>query len=78
MPVQKVDWNWWFVFFPTWVVLFVQLAGFCVDFTLAKKLAAGIEGKEDDDLSEVTEGTVVYNIISPKTEQRLPAPRFND
>ncbi|CAN0422032.1 unnamed protein product [Ascophyllum nodosum] len=48
----QVDWNWWVVFLPTWVVLFGQLAGCCTVFMLASKLASGtlVEGKEDDEL----------------------------
>ncbi|CBJ27545.1 Heat shock protein 40 like protein/ DnaJ domain containing protein [Ectocarpus siliculosus] len=48
----NVDWNWWLVFFPTWFVLFGQLVGYYVDYSLARSLSAGIEEKEEEDLTQ--------------------------
>ena len=36
------------VFLPTWFVLFGQLLGYYVDYSLAKRLAHGTEGKEEE------------------------------
>ena len=41
------------VFLPTWVVLVGQLTGYCLDYSLARRLAAGTEGKGEEELSEV-------------------------
>lgn len=49
----QVDWNWWLVFFPTWFVLFGQLVGYYVDYSLARSLSAGMEGKEEEELTQV-------------------------
>eukprot|EP00903_Cladosiphon_okamuranus_P020638 g18948.t1 len=49
---EDVDWSWWVVFLPTWFVLFGQLLGYYVDYSLAKKLAQGTEGKEEEDLTQ--------------------------
>ena len=51
--IDQVDWSWWVVFLPTWFVLFGQLVGYYVDYSLAKRLARGTEGKEEEDLTQV-------------------------
>lgn len=48
-----MDWSWWVVFLPTWIVLLTQLVSYCVDCSLAKGLAAGMEGKVEEDLTQV-------------------------
>lgn len=56
--VGQVDWSWWLVFLPTWLVLFGQLLGYYVDYSLARRLAHGTEGKEEDDLTQVWCGVI--------------------
>ena len=46
------------MFLPTWFVLFGQLLGYYVDYSLAKRLAHGTEGKEEEDLTQVWCGVV--------------------
>lgn len=41
------------MFLPTWVVLVGQLTSYCLDYTLARRLATGLEGKEEEELTEV-------------------------
>ena len=47
-----MDWNWWVVFLPAWVVMLGHMAGFCSDLMQAKKLASSVEGEEEN-MSEV-------------------------
>ena len=41
------------MFLPTWTVLLGELVSYFVMFSSARSLAAGTEGKEEDELSEV-------------------------
>ncbi|CAN0220283.1 unnamed protein product, partial [Ascophyllum nodosum] len=68
---SSIIWRYLIVFVPTWVVLFGQLAGFCIDFMLASKLASGIEGKEDDDLTEVRQGRDREGVAVAAAEGRI-------
>lgn len=41
------------MFLPTWLVLFGQLMSYCLDFSMAQSLAAGLEDKDEEELSQV-------------------------
>lgn len=55
---EEVDWSWWLVFLPTWLVLFGQLMSYCLDFSMAQSLAAGLEDKDEEELSQEEKGRV--------------------
>lgn len=55
-----MDWSWWWVFLPTWLVLFGQLVSYYVDYSLARNLAAGTEGKAEEDMTQVRTATFFF------------------
>lgn len=61
------------MFLPTWLVLFGQLVSYYVDYSLAKSLAAGIEGKAEEDMTQVTHAGRVHIFLLP-TFLLFPAP----
>ncbi|CAM9586528.1 unnamed protein product [Scytosiphon promiscuus] len=56
---DDVGWSWWLVFLPTWFVLFGQLVSYYVDYSLARSLAAGTEGKAEEDMTQEEKVRVV-------------------
>lgn len=42
----QVDWNWWVVFVPLWLLHVGQLISWCANKALAMSLARGLEDNE--------------------------------
>lgn len=72
---DQVDWSWWVVFLPTWLVLFGLLLSYYLDYSLAKKLVAGTGDKDEDELTQVGDGRK-KQLPGTQTVVNSPGSRF--